>query len=197
MPDHALFFAGIRDTLFHPLSQSQVDGINAILGAWEATAPRSDARFVAYSLATAYHETAKTMQPIEERGHGRHRAYGAPSGPWHQVYDGRGDVQLTWERNYRLATAKLRALEVLKPDEDMVRSPALALRLDVAAAVMIHGMLEGWFTGRRLEQFFAGSRSDPIDARTIINGHDKARLVAGYYMHFLHALQSAEVADAA
>jgi putative chitinase len=185
------FFAAIEETLFHPLSQSQVDGINAILDAWEHTAPNSDPRFIAYSLATTYHETARTMQPIREIGRGHGRAYGVPVGPWHQIYYGRGDVQETWLRNYQFANAKLHALGLLKDSEDLVKTPDLALRTDVAAAIMIHGMLDGWFTGRKLGHFFFGSRSDPIDARTIINGHDKATLVASYYHGFLHGLQAA------
>lgn len=191
MSDRTPFFASIRSTIFHPLSQLQVEGVNAILDTWDATAPASDPRFVAYALATAYHETATTMQPIREYGEGRGRAYGAPSGPWHQTYFGRDDVQLTWERNYALANEKLHRLGVIKDGESLVQTPELALWPDVAAAVMVHGMIEGWFTGRRLEHFFVGSRSDWVDARTIINGHDRAELIAGYALHFYHALRAA------
>ncbi len=191
------FFAAIRETLFHPLTQSQLDGVTAILDAWETTAPNSDARFIAYSLATAYHETARTMQPIREYGRGRGRPYGAPSGPWRQTYFGRGDVQLTWERNYKLADERLHQIGALKESENLARDPDLALRPDVAAAIMIHGMDQGWFTGRRLGHFFVGTRSDWVDARTIINGHDRAQLIAGYALHFHHALLSVEQPAAA
>ena len=75
-----------------PRSSGKVDGINAILGAWpEGTDPR----FVAYALATAYHETARTMAPIAEWGRGQGKPYGVATGPYQQRYYGRGLVQLT------------------------------------------------------------------------------------------------------
>jgi putative chitinase len=142
-------------------------------------------------LATTFHETARTMQPIREIGHGRGRAYGHPAGPWHQVYDGRGDVQLTWERNYLHATQRLRALGVIGDDVDLARSPDLALRPDIAAAIMIHGMREGWFTGRKLADSFGDHATDWIGARRIINGLDCAAKIAGYARAFFAALTAA------
>lgn len=188
------FFSTISQALFHHLTQSQVDGVNAILDAWTKTAPGSDKHFIAYSLATTFHETARTMQPIEEYGHGRGRAYGVPAGPWHQVYDGRGDVQLTWERNYALANKKLHEIGVLKDGEDLVKNPKLTMRPDVAAAIMIHGMLEGWFTGKKLANYLHADHFDALNARRIINGLDRAALIVGYYGHFLHALTLADEA---
>ena len=187
--DPSKFFDTIRQTLFHgSLTPPQVSGCNTILDAWANHAPGSDPRFVAYSLGTTYHECGDTMQPIEEYGKGRGRAYGHPAGPWHLIYDGRGDVQLTWERNYAFATKRLRALGVIGSMDDLERTPELAMRPDIAAAVMIFGMIEGWFTGRKLSDFFVGTRSDWVDARTIINGHDRAALVAGYALHFYAGL---------
>lgn len=184
------FYAELKHDLFqHGLSNSQASGIEAVLTAWEHTAPSSPLEYIAYSLATPMWETARSMQPIEELGRGRGRAYGIPTGPWHQVYDGRGDVQLTWIANYRKADAKLHELGVLKSDENMVKDPRLAMRSDVAAAVMIHGMLEGWFTGKKLSDFMHTGHFDALHARRIINGMDHAAVILGYYGHFLHALQ--------
>jgi putative chitinase len=191
--DRSKFFASIRETLFHPLSPSQVDGINVILDAWDKWAPKSDKRFIAYSLATAYWETGRKMQPIEEIGHGHGRAYGHPAGPWHAVYYGRGDVQLTWLQNYEHADVKLHALGVLKATENLAKTPSLALRPDVAAAITIIGMLQGWFTGKRLAQYFTTVKSDWTGARRIINGQDKAYIIGGYGLTFFHALDAAGV----
>jgi putative chitinase len=59
------FFAALRSGLLGPtLSAQEVDGCNAILKAMEG-APLA---WTAYALATAYHETASTMQPIKEYG---------------------------------------------------------------------------------------------------------------------------------
>ncbi len=64
----------------------QVQGMDAIFDACPAALPTDP---LAYVLATTIHETARTMQPIEEYGRGKGRAYG-PTGFW-----GRGFVQLT------------------------------------------------------------------------------------------------------
>ncbi|MBE9584611.1 hypothetical protein IM792_09155 [Mucilaginibacter sp. JRF] len=65
------FFASIRKNLFNgALKQSQVDGLNAILSA-TSEAGIIDTRYIAYMLATVFHETARTMQPIEEYSKGR------------------------------------------------------------------------------------------------------------------------------
>lgn len=189
--DRKSFFDAVRDSVFDGwMSAKQVDGIEAILDGWEKLQPVGDTRFLAYMLGTTKWETASTMQPIEEYGHGRGRSYGVPAGPWHQVYDGRGDVQLTWQANYRKATARLRALGVLTEAEDLERTPALALRADIAAAVMFYGMLEAWFTGKKLADYFHGTASDWIGARRIINGTDHAGDVAALAEHFFAALKT-------
>ena len=91
----------MRANPFHGnLTQLQVDGINDILDTWEKYFRDNDIRWLAYALATAFHETAETMQPIEEYGEGSGRDYGQPVGIHQQCYFGRGFVQLTWESNY-------------------------------------------------------------------------------------------------
>ena len=63
---------------FGRLNQSQVDGFNAIIKAineWGGDA--KNPLYVAYMLATAWHETAHTMKPIEEYGKGKGRKYGS------------------------------------------------------------------------------------------------------------------------
>jgi putative chitinase len=184
MLDRAKLYAGVRNGPFPGiLTTSQVQGMDVILNAWD-TSKLTDLRWLAYMLATTFHETARTMQPIEEFGKGKGKAYGKPTGPFHQVYDGRGDVQLTWERNYASATTRLRKMNVLTKQEDLEETPALAMRPDVAAAVLIYGMTEGWFTGKKLSKFFTDNTTNWVDARTIINGHDRADVIAGYAKQF-------------
>ena len=180
------FFDLVRTKLFRGnLSEKQVEGIKSIIGAWTQG---TDHRWIAYGLATAYHETAQTMQPIEEYGKGRGRAYGVPNGPWHQIYDGRGDVQLTWEYNYKKATVELHNRKVLEPNLDLEKTPDLAMRPDIAAAIMVFGMTEGWFTGRSLANYFNKQTTDWVNARRIINGTDCAVMIAGYAQTFYEAL---------
>jgi hypothetical protein len=186
------FFYSIRLSLFKPgLKQKQVEGINAILDRWEATG-LTDLRWLAYMLATTYHETAKTMQPIEEYGKGKKYKYGKKvkrSGiPYtlpDKLYYGRGYVQLTWYENYETMG---RLLGI-----DLLNNPDLALHPGIAADIMFEGMTKGNshfgdFTGKSLENYFNDTKEDWVNARRIINGTDKADLIAGYGKKFMEAL---------
>lgn len=188
--NQAAFFASARMHLFSgSFTQSQVNGIDAILAAWGRMGD-GDLRKLAYVLATAFHETARTMQPIEEYGKGRGRPYGVPTGPWHQVYDGRGLVQLTWEANYKKATIELKSAGVIDDTIDLEKTPELAMRPDIAAAIAILGMLHGWFTGKKLSHYISANGADFVGARRIINGQDRAVVIGGYAVQFLTALQA-------
>ena len=148
-----------------------------------------DLRWLAYMFATVFHETAQTMQPIEEFGRGRGRAYGRPDPVTGQTYYGRGYVQLTWKANYQTMGNLL--------GHDLVNHPELALRADVAAAIMFEGMttslsLRGDFTGKSLEDYFNDRTTDWVNARRIINGTDKASTIAGYAKQFYADLVAAQ-----
>jgi hypothetical protein len=178
------FFDAVRAPLFSGhMTEGQVSGTTVLLDAWFAGYANQDIRWLAYALATAYHETARTMQPIEEYGRGRGRAYGMPDPTTHQVYYGRGYVQLTWIGNYR----KMGSLLGL----DLVGHPELALVPVHAAAILYSGMTMGIFTGEKLADFFGETTNDPVYARRIINGTDCAQEIAGYYTDFLGALDVA------
>ena len=180
---------------FGRLTQSQVDGINAIMQAVndnnaddnKTKLSRAD---VAYMLATAWHETARTMLPIREYGRGKGRKYGTNidiDGSRYQglphIYYGRGYVQLTWLTNYKRMGQLLGV--------DLVNNPDLALDTKIAADIMIVGMVRGLFTGKSLSSYIkTGTRAEFTNARRIINGTDKASLIAGYAVGFLGALES-------
>ena len=180
--NRAKFFTSVRSSLFGgKLENSEVAGCEAVINAFEA-AGLTNPNWLAYMLATVFHECAGTMQPIGEYGKGKGREYGKPAGPFKQVYYGRGFVQLTWLDNYKRAEAEL--------GQPFVEHPELALDPKHAADIMIKGMTQGWFTGKRLAQYF-NSKNDPVNARRIINGTDKAVLIAGYYEKFLKAINEA------
>lgn len=184
--DRGIFFTKIR-SLFGRMSQSQVEGLNSLLDAVGGCLINE----AAYMLATAYHETAHTMQPIEEYGKGRGRDYGKrlkmsrkPYSDTLPIYYGRGYVQLTWYENYDKAGRLLKL--------DLLRQPELALQADVAAKIMREGMFDGWFTGKKLGEYIGLRTAEYVSARRIINGMDKAQLIAGYAVVFELALRKAK-----
>lgn len=181
------FFDNVRASLFHgSLSQSQVDGMTYILDLWEKHFPYKPETHLAYCLATVFHETAETMRPIEEYGKGQGYSYGKPTGPYQQCYYGRGHVQLTWESNYKTATEKIIPYGLTG---DLHANPELALHDETSCVILFDGMGDGWFTGKRLGDYFSDMVEDPFNARRIVNGTDKADLIASYYWKFKDALQ--------
>lgn len=176
-----LLFNSLR-TLAKTLSQTQVDSVNAILTACSKHLV-TDTKQIAYIIATAYHEAR--LKAVEENGRGKGLPYGSKldmgQGPGKRVaytmpdklFYGRGLVQLTWLCNYK-AFGKLLGI-------DLVNQPELALQTNYAAEIIVVGMQKGMFTGHYLSQFFNSTANDPIDAREIVNGHDCAVLIQGYY----------------
>lgn len=184
MIDRSTFFSRVRGALFGgSLSQAQVDGMNYMLDAFERDYNWPDMRWLAYAFATAYHETAFTMQPIKEYGS---QSY-LQSKPYYP-YFGRGYVQLTWEDNYRRLGDKI-GVNLLGANMDRALEP------DIAAEVMYSGMRDGDFTGKKLSNYFSSSVNDPVSARRIINGTDRAQTIAGYHEKFLAAFNEANKPD--
>lgn len=178
------FFATVRSKLGR-LNQKQVDGFNAILEATKAhvTSHR------AYTLATAWHETAMTMQPISEYDKGRGRAYGVPGRNGGQIAYGRGYVQLTWDDNYERMDRELRLNGKLVKNYELANDPK------IAADIMVVGMANGVFTGKSLNDFLTSDRGNIetfTKARRIINGTDKDRQIAQYALIFQEALNATE-----
>lgn len=168
------FFDGFKKHFDSSLDQAQVDGIEFLLTSFEAEPLWKDVRHIAYALATIYHETAASMQPVEEGYY-----LGSPTRVKnfqktlrYYPHFGRGYVQLTWERNYVKAG---KALGV-----DFVKNPKLVMRPDYSFQILTRGMFEGWFTGKKLSTYIHGTVCDYVNARKIINGTDKAGLIAGY-----------------
>ena len=168
------FYAAVRPIFSGALSQKQVDGIEALLAATEGL----PITFRAYLLATAKHETADTMQPIAEYGKGKGKPYGKP-GRHGQAQYGRGYVQLTWDDNYE------RADKALCLNGAMLKDFNLAMQPDIAAKILVRGCSEGWLTGKKLDDYLPG---DYRGARRVVNGLDKADLIAGYAREFEAAL---------
>ena len=180
-------FSLLREGLFNgSLSQVQVDSLNYLVQRCEEyklTYPET-----AYVLATVYHETGyvqngkmnRDMLPIKERGsesYLRSKRY--------YPYIGYGYVQLTWEDNFR-RVGKLIGV-------DLIKNPEKALEKDIASEILIKGMVFGWFTGvgfHRKCPVYRYNLASYVRARKIVNGTDKAQVIAEYAMQFEKALRS-------
>lgn len=180
------------------LSPEQVAGCEAIMSAWTGT----DDRRLAYILATAFHETVGTMAPVREgstrtrrltdaqaRRVVAKRRYGKPDPETGHVYYGRNLPQLTWKRNYLKMGIRLGV--------DLVSDPERAMDLTLGAQMLVIGMVDGMFTGRKLSDYFNATTDDPEGARRTVNGTDKASLIAGYQKNFLDSLKAARAAQPA
>lgn len=177
------FFAAVRKMAEGgKLSQIQVDHLNRILAA--TTAMPITHR--AYILATAHHETGqfKWLREIwgptaqQKRYEGRADLGNTVTGDGKRFL-GRGYVQITGRRNYTDWSKRLGL--------DLVAKPELAERPEIAAKILVEGMRLGTFTGKKLSDYLPG---DYINARRIVNGTDKANLIAGYAKQFEAALSA-------
>lgn len=197
--DRKLFFDNYRNR-FGPLTQDLVGALEFLLGQVEQDSRfaggETDRRKLAYCLATFKWETAHTMSPIDE--HGGPKYFNSRYGPQTKVgktlgnkqvgdgalFHGRGYVQLTGRSNY----AKAKGLTKV----DLISEPDRAKEPELAYQIAIQGMIDGWFTGRKLAQFFKDGQSpDYENARTIINGHDKAANIADIARRFSEVLLAA------
>jgi putative chitinase len=178
------FFDGFRKK-FGGLNQTQVDGLEVLLAGIEADPDVTDLRWAAYMLATVKHECANRYQPLEEFCKGKGRKYGKPVNG--HVYYGRGYVQLTWDYNYKNLG------EVLGMGSKLLTDPSLALDPATAYRIMSYGMRHGTFTSKRLADTISGNKCDYRLSRKIINGLDKAALIAGYATEFENILRTSQV----
>lgn len=197
-----LFWGIIRENLFKgKLTQGVVDTVNAIVDTHLAEG-HTKAEHLAYMLATGYHESYhrilnKGWTPVREgfsatnegairivtqmfnQGSISHN-YALPHTNGNSYY-GRGLVQITWPENYRKMGKRLGI--------DLYEQPDLALGLKTAAKLLVIGMVEGRYTGKKLADYdLADGGFDAYNARRIINGLDNAEKIAGHYEIFLLAI---------
>ena len=183
------FYEAVRATT-GALDTPQVRTIDALI----TEAGRWPIGWLAYALGTAWHECR--LRPIHEMGGPKYlakydtgglaKALGnTPEADGDGIlYAGRGLVQLTGRRNYDAAG---KALGI-----DLLNHPDKALEPAVATRILIWGMEGGHFTGKGLGDYLTGWNGDHasfVECRRIINGSDKAELIAGYADKFQHALQ--------
>ncbi|HEX8350341.1 MAG TPA: glycoside hydrolase family 19 protein [Hymenobacter sp.] len=194
--DHKTLFDLYRDKAHLRFTQSQVSGIENLLDSVERDPGLIDLRWVAYLLATVKHECADTWQPIEERGGDAYFQRYEPSTKVGRVlgnvekgdglrYKGRGYVQLTGRANYRQFGRRLSL--------GLEQNPDLALDPVVSYRIASLGMRQGLFTGKALEHYLHGPVTDYRNARRIINGVDRADIIARYAAKMEVGLRQAQI----
>ena len=169
--DKSKFFDTIRNDI--KLTTENVQGFDRVLDfGYARNSPRNH---LAYIIATAYWESATTMQPVVEANwlSENWRKKNLRYYPWH----GRGLIQTTWEENY----IKIGNLI----GKDLTKNPDLLLKWEYALPALFVGMEDGLYTGKDLEDYIdIKDESDSEDfleyknARRIVNGTDKASKIA-------------------
>ncbi len=174
--DRKKFFDEYKSRFNEKLTQSQVEGIEQLLGFIENDPAMTDVRWIAYMMATIKHECAERWHPIEEFASGK--AYEGRRDLGNTVkgdgmrYKGRGYVQITGRANYRKFSQRLSV--------DLVTTPLLSLDPGISYKIASLGMRQGLFTGKALLDYINESASDYRNARRIINGLDKADKIKGH-----------------
>ena len=201
------------------MSQKQVDGMNAVLN--EALRRGIILNRLAYALATIYHETGAKMQPVAEnlnysvsgllKTFGRHRISEADARRYgrsgsrkadqvaiaNTIYGGAwgaknlGNTQPGDGWRFRAMGLVGRTGRANFAKVGMAHDPEAMLNLATSVRVDLEAMETGTFTGKKLSDFISIKAFDFVGARKVINGTDKATLIAGYAVAFRTALVAA------
>lgn len=123
----------------------------------------TDKAQISYIVATALHESGNFRYFEEQGPDSRFAHYGGGA-----RYKGRGMVQLTHKSNYAKQGERLGL--------DLVNNPELIRDANVAANILVHGMITGGFTGRRLDQYVGNGKNDVNNARRTVNGYVQAQV---------------------
>lgn len=166
------FLAGLARVLKMRLTRLQGDCIR-LIATYADEYKIEDVKQVAYMLATCYHE-CRFKSIVEIRAQKGTSIYRMQNKYWASGYYGRGYVQLTWKQNYAKFTPIV--------GYDLVKFPNLVLRPQIGARILVVGMKDGLFSGKKLADYFpskeAGGPADWLNARRIVNGNFQDELVA-------------------
>lgn len=195
--NRAVFFTALRrrgsGVFGTSLTQQQVEGLTVKLDVWAKWyADKYPVTFLAAALGQGYRETGGKMVPVLEAyassragaAAALERAFRAGKLTWvktrywlpdasGQIGVGGGDIQLTHRANYVKANEKIKArfgADIgLDKDYDKILDPV------VSAIVMFQGMVDGWFTGKKLSDYadMKTGAVNYLDARDIVNGDKK------------------------
>lgn len=203
------FFENIKQPLFSGrFTAEQVKGIDAILDKFE----KLDPRWLAYALATAYHETGGKMVAVSENLNYSAKGLRVTFPKYFTAADA-----LKYERKPGAIANRAYANRMGNGPEssgdgwrwrgrgicqitgrDNYRTygieddPDKALQPDIAVRILFDGMIHGRFTGKKLSDYFGPVVTDWKGARRIINGVDRAEKIAGEAKQFYAAILAAK-----
>jgi hypothetical protein len=201
--DRQRFYANFPSTKLNnkQVNPSRKAGFEAIFDVWDAVEHFDFLEWLAYALATAWHETGSLMQPVREgfaktdaQAFARVSAYCQRVGRDNYArrasngmsYYGRGYVQLTFADNY------LKMGKRLGLGTQLVNNPDLVMNPQIAANILLTGMVEGLFRPKagRLADYFNNQEDDWTNARGLINGDisKNGPMIGGYGKAFFSAL---------
>ena len=186
--DKKIFFNEYKNTIDpdRKLSQQEVNAINVFIDFvntplsdnWNMTVPQWS-----YFFATVFHETAHTFLPVKE-------AYWL-SEEWRKKnlryfpFYGRGYLQTTWKVNYQYYSKLLGV--------DFVNNPDLMMNPKYSFISSLDGFVKGRFTEKKISDYVNDKKKDYVGARRVINGTDKANLIAGYAKTFEKILNKSKL----
>lgn len=120
---------------------------------------------IAYILATCFHECRfKSIKEI--RAKVGTAVWKMQEKYWHTGYYGRGFCQLTWEYNYK----KFGPIT----GRDLVKNPDQVLLPEVGAKILVRGMRDGLFSGKKLGDYLDATKTNWMHARRTVNGDFQA-----------------------
>lgn len=176
MINRKTFFAEYKTNLDpnRSLDSKEISAIDEFIDYVDANIAKMQMNQWAYFFATVFHETNATFLPVRE-------AYWI-SEDWRKKnlryypYYGRGFVQITWLKNYQYYSKTM--------GEDFVKFPDLMMVAKYSFRSSLDGFMNGTFTGKKISDYVNKDKTDYVGARRVINGTDKAQLIAKYAQLF-------------
>jgi predicted chitinase len=98
--------------------------------------------------------------------------------PPDKIYYGRGHTQNTWYENYEALT------KANTKGWDFLNKPELLLQMEPSIWASFYAMFSGLYTGRKFSNFDSSKPVFYLKCRGIINGSDRADLIAVYAEKF-------------
>jgi peptidoglycan hydrolase-like protein with peptidoglycan-binding domain len=139
---------------------------------------------IAYVFATAEHEShfGRLMMELADGSdyEGRCTDLGNCSPGDGPRFKGRGFVQITGRRNYRIWSEKLGI--------NLIDNPEKAALPEIAAIILVRGMRDGSFTGVSLSDFIVSEQRNFFNARRIVVGLDRADHIEQIAEHYYQAI---------